>query len=141
MWKIVFISSLITFSFSCDAQTKSGKPSSGEGDIARGKIIYEKTCLVCHQSKGEGVFRMNPPLIKTPWVLGEKTRLISIVLKGLDEEIEVGGEVYFNPMPAQAELTDQEIADVLTFVRNSFGNKASAVNAAEVKAVRAKIKK
>jgi mono/diheme cytochrome c family protein len=141
MWKFFFISIMITVSFSCDAQTKPAKPSSGEGDMGRGKIIYEKTCLVCHQSKGEGVYRMNPPLIKTPWVLGEKTRLISIVLMGLDEEIEVNGEVYFNPMPAQADLTDQEVADVLTFVRNSFGNKASAVNAAEVKAVRAKIKK
>jgi mono/diheme cytochrome c family protein len=81
---------------------------------------------------------MNPPLIKTSYVLGDKKRLINVVLKGLNEEVEINGEYYDNPMPPQPQLTDQQIADVLTYVRNSFGNKASAVSVAEVKAMRAK---
>jgi mono/diheme cytochrome c family protein len=83
---------------------------------------------------------MNPPLINTTYVLGNKERLIKILLKGLNENIEIDGETFSNPMPALPILKDQQIADVLTYVRNSFGNKASAVTASEVKAVRAKIK-
>lgn len=108
--------------------------------IARGKVLYQNICLACHQADGSGVPRMNPPLIKTSFVLGDKAKLIAIVLKGLNDDVEIEGEYYSNPMPPQAQLKDEEIADVLTFVRNSFGNKASAINPTEVKAVRAKIK-
>jgi len=86
---------------------------------------------------GSGVPGLNPPLIKTQWVLGDKKKLINIVLKGFNDPITIDGEDYANPMPAQAYLTDQQIADVLTYVRNSFGNKATPVTAAEVKAQRA----
>lgn len=103
-----------------------------------GKKLYIKSCMVCHQADGAGVPGLNPPLGKTDWVTGDKKRLINVVLKGLETEIEVNGEVYANPMPAQPQLTDQEIADVLTYIRNNFGNKASAVTPAEVKAQRGK---
>ena len=89
---------------------------------------------------GGGVQNMNPPLIKTTYVLGDKTRLIKIALNGLAEEIEIDGEVYTNVMPSHGFLKDQEIADVLTFVRNSFGNKASVIKVSEVKAARAEKK-
>jgi mono/diheme cytochrome c family protein len=85
---------------------------------------------------GNGVPGLNPPLAKTDWVTGDKKRLINVILKGLNDPIEVNGEEYANPMPAQEFLSDQEIADVLTYIRASFGNKASAVTAAEVKAQR-----
>lgn len=80
---------------------------------------------------------LNPPLIRTTFVLGDKNRLINIVLRGLNEPIEIEGDVYVNPMPAQNFLSDQEVADVLSYVRNHFGNKASVIRAAEVKKVRA----
>lgn len=104
--------------------------------VARGKKVYETYCLACHQADGTGVQRMNPPLVKTEWVLGDKKRLIGIVLNGMDEPIEIDGETFSNIMAPHDFLKDQEIADVLTYVRNSFGNKASAVTAAEVKAAR-----
>ncbi len=104
----------------------------------RGKVVYEKNCLACHQVNGAGVPRMNPPLIKTKHVLGDKVKLINIVIKGFNEEVEINGEFYDNPMPAQVQLNDQQVADVLTYVRNSFGNKATAIKVAEVKAVRVK---
>jgi mono/diheme cytochrome c family protein len=103
-----------------------------------GKKVYLKNCMVCHQADGAGVPGLNPPLGKTDWVNGDKRRLINVVLKGLETEIEVNGEVYANPMPAQPQLTDQEIADVLTYIRTNFGNKASVVTPAEVKALRGK---
>ena len=106
--------------------------------MANGQKIYETVCSVCHQPDGGGVPGMNPPLIKTDWVLGDKSKLIGIVLKGLQEKIEIDGDSYDNIMPANDYLTDQQIADVLTFVRNSFGNKASAVKVLEVKMLRSK---
>ncbi len=109
-----------------------------KASMARGKIAYESYCLACHQGDGKGVPGMSPTLVKTKWVLGDKKKLIDILLKGMDEEIEINGEIINNVMPAQAMLSDQEMADVLTYVRNSFGNKASAISVAEVKKQRAK---
>jgi mono/diheme cytochrome c family protein len=109
--------------------------------ITRGAVVYKNVCITCHQADGGGVPNMNPPLIKTEYVLGDKTRLAHIVLAGLAEPIEINGDDYKQHMPAQNYLTDQQVADVLTYVRNNFGNKASAVQVAEVKAVRDKLPK
>jgi mono/diheme cytochrome c family protein len=104
--------------------------------IKRGKLVYDQLCLACHQADATGVPNLNPPLIKTSQVLGDKKALIRIVLMGLDKEIEVNGDYYENVMPPLAYLSDEEIADVLTYVRNSFGNRADAVSATTVKAIR-----
>lgn len=105
--------------------------------MERGRTVYEKECLSCHLQDGLGVQGLNPPLVKTEWVLGPKQQLIKIVLNGLTEPVTIDGDVFHNPMPPHTHLTDQEIADVLSYVRNTFGNKASAVTAREVKKVRA----
>ena len=125
------------------AQTKPKRGSQGGVDkasVERGMKIYETYCLACHQADGSGVPRLNPPLIKTKWVLGDKKQLITVILKGMDEPIEVDGEDYNNVMASHAFLKDQEVADVLTYIRNSFGNKGSGVTAAEVKGVRVLLK-
>ena len=117
---------------------QSNKPTSElhQKSLEAGEKIYKKLCLSCHQADGGGVPNMSPPLIKTSFVLGDKEKLIGIVLNGL-KNVDINDETYSNPMPALGPvLKDQEIADVLTYVRNSFGNKASAVTAAEVKTVR-----
>lgn len=109
--------------------------------IQRGKKVYETSCLACHQADGSGVPRLNPPLIKTSYVSGDKKKLIKWVLQGSpDPKIEIDGEYYANNMPPQANLTDAEIADVLTYIRNSFGNKATTVTLGEIKVIRATIK-
>lgn len=138
LYKIVaFIStgilSIVCFQ-SLNAETISVKINTG---VHPGKAVYDTHCLTCHQADGYGVPGLNPPLVKTEWVLGDKTRLINIVLKGFTTPIHINGQSYRNPMPAHAFLTDTEVANVLTYVRSSFGNKASAVTAAEVKIVRA----
>jgi mono/diheme cytochrome c family protein len=118
------------------------KPASSvlKSSIARGQIVYAKFCLTCHQVDGSGVPNLNPPLIKTKWTLGPKTIMIQQVLKGSSGKVEIDGDTFSNTMPPLKTLTDQQIADVLTYVRNNFGNKASMATAAEVKAVRAKTK-
>jgi len=112
-----------------------------KASMDRGKKVYDTYCLACHMEDGSGVPRMNPTLVKTKWVLGDKKTLALIVLNGMDEEIEIDGQNYSNPMAPHDFLKDQEIADVLTYIRNSFGNKATAVTAAEVKTARATLKK
>src|SRR6476659_2308027 len=105
--------------------------------MIRGKVVYTQYCMPCHQIDGSGVPNLNPPLIKTSYVLGSKATLVEILVKGFNKGVEIDGDTYSNPMPAQA-LNEQQISDVLTFVRNSFGNKATPVTVAEVKAIKAK---
>jgi mono/diheme cytochrome c family protein len=126
------------------AQTKNPskpaiKPASASAVAATktpGQLIFEQNCLTCHQANGSGVPNLNPPLRGTDWVIGDKTRLINVLLKGLQGQ-EIEGDMYDNAMPAHDFLDDTQIADVLTYIRSNFGNKASAVTADEVKAVRA----
>jgi mono/diheme cytochrome c family protein len=125
---------------SSTSKTTSSSASTLKSSISRGQTVYTTFCLTCHQVDGSGVPNLNPPLIKTKWTLGPKTVLIEQVLKGSNGKVEIDGETFHNTMPPLATLTDQQIADVLTFVRNNFGNKASQVTPAEVKAVRAKTK-
>ncbi|MEP7279179.1 MAG: cytochrome c [Bacteroidota bacterium] len=134
--KIIIIGSIVFFIVLSSFQVRQ-KPTL-KASMERGEKVYTGTCLACHQADGLGVQRMNPPLVKTKWVQGDKKALAGIVLSGLKGgEIVIDGDDFHNPMPPQAGLlTDQQIADVLTYVRNSFGNKASAVTPADVKAAR-----
>jgi mono/diheme cytochrome c family protein len=109
--------------------------------IENGRTIYTTRCLTCHQKDGGGVPHLNAPLDGATAVIGnDKAKLIKIVLKGMTDRVEIDGEYYSNNMTPHGDLKDQQVADVLTFVRNSWTNKASAVTAAEVKAARAKLK-
>ena len=118
------------------AQSPKVKSVTLSDSYKRGMEVYNKVCLSCHQADGGGVPRLNPPLIKSTYVLGDKKKLISIVLNGMTDRIPIDDEYYSNNMASHKDLSDQQIADVLTFIRNSFGNKASIVTIAEVKAVR-----
>jgi mono/diheme cytochrome c family protein len=136
---LLVLAMVIAFQTVLPAQAKAG--GAAQASIARGKQIYQDTCLACHQADGAGVPNMNPSLIKTPLVLGDKAKLIRVVLQGMTGELVVNGDTFDKPMPPLGTtLADQQIADVLTYVRNSFGNKATPVTAAEVKAIRAKAK-
>lgn len=120
------------------AQVRNTKKHSSSGSaLARGKIVYTSVCLSCHMAGGAGVPHLNPPLINTTYVLGDKAKLIKIVLNGFNEDVEINGQTYSNTMKPHSDLTDRQIANVLTYVRKSFGNKASSISAAEVKMVRA----
>ena len=113
------------------------KPAAVSKSIAAGKAVYMQTCVACHQVDGGGVQNLNPSLIKTSYVLGSPQRLINVILKGLAQQ-PVDGEMYSNAMPPHNYLSNKQIADVLTYVRSNFGNKASGITAEQVKLVRGK---
>lgn len=98
--------------------------------------LYNKYCLTCHQQDGTGVRGMFPPLAGNEKITGSKTELINIVLFGLEGPITVNGKDYNQPMPPQAYLNDKQIADILTYIRNNWGNKASSVTPEEVLKIR-----
>jgi aldose sugar dehydrogenase len=100
--------------------------------LEAGAKLYTQHCLTCHGPDGKGSEDLIPPLSKTDWVTGDKGRLIRVMLMGLSGEITVNGEIYNQEMPAYDHLSDIEIADILTFIRNEFGNKSSAVIPGEV---------
>ena len=109
--------------------------------FARGKTVYLQRCMVCHQADGGGVPKLNAPLDASSAVNGsDVSKLIKYIVKGLNDRIEIDGEFYANAMPAAADLTDQQIADVLTFIRNSWTNKAGPVTTLQVKQTRSKLK-
>ena len=111
----------------------------------KGKELYLKDgyCGTCHQVDGSGLPGSGfPPLSKTPYVTGDAETLIKIVLKGLQGPIEVNGKKYDGhvPMtPFEGLMNDEEVAAVVSYVRNSFGNKASRVTPGQVKIIRNKI--
>lgn len=112
----------------------------------KGKEIYERDgyCATCHQEDGNGLSASGfPPISRTKWAAESEERLISLTLKGLLGPIEVKGKKYPGQVPMtpfEGMLNDDEVAAVLTYVRNSFGNRSSVISAAKVKEVRNQIK-
>lgn len=116
-------------------------PDQEKDDLERdvtlaGEAIYNMYCAACHQRDGEGAPGRFPPVARAEWVTGDKQRLIAVILKGLDGPIEVRGERYNTAMPGHGFLSDKQIAQVASYVRQSFGNDADAVSAREVAKVR-----
>ena len=108
---------------------------------ARGKTVYLQRCMVCHQADGGGVPKLNAPLDGSSAVNGtDVAKLIKYIVKGFADRVEIDGELYSNAMPAAADLSDQQIADVLTFIRSNWSNKAGPVSVAQVKQTRSKLK-
>jgi len=144
--KIIFlVLLLIPFALLISSTQKNTSKKIAGNNLQQSKMagekVFKKYCVTCHMADGGGVPRLNPPLIQTSYVLGDKEELIKIILNGFDKNVEIEGETFTNKMPQlKTILKDQQIADVLTYIRSSFGNKASAVTAAEVKAVRSKNK-
>lgn len=101
-------------------------------DMAIGQKIYNQYCMACHQSNGMGASGRFPPLNGTDWVTGDKERLVHLILNGMEGAIEVNGEIYDGVMPQHSFLNDDQIADVLTYIRTHFDNQAGSVTAEEV---------
>jgi len=105
--------------------------------MKRGLAVYSRTCIACHQPTGKGIPPVFPSIAETPIVVGNPELPIKFILQGLMGPITVGGMTYNSMMPPVAGVNDGDIADVLTYVRQSFGNKANPVTVEQVKAVRA----
>ena len=102
-----------------------------------GEKIYLSRCMSCHQVDGKGIAGVFPPLVDTEWVTGDSGVLIRIVLDGMMGDVKVNGVVYSGAMPPwKSFLSDEETAAVVTYVRSSWGNDASAVTSQQVALVR-----
>ena len=106
-----------------------------KASIARGQEIYIAQCMSCHMEQGEGIEDLYPPLAKSDYLMADKKRSIDNVIHGLSGEIKVNGKAYNMEMTA-FDLPDQDVSDVLNYIRNSWGNKGAAVTPEEVTAVR-----
>jgi mono/diheme cytochrome c family protein len=102
-----------------------------------GKTVFTKSCATCHQADGQGLANTIPPLAKNPFETGDPKKVIATVLHGLHGKITVAGKTYNGTMPAwKGQLSNAEIAAVITYVRSSWGNKASKVSEKDVAAVK-----
>jgi len=105
--------------------------------IARGKEAYISFCMNCHMENGEGQPNVYPPLAKGDVLMKQPKKVIGMILTGQTGEMTVNGKKYNVDMPAQNYLTDEQIADVINYVTNTWGNKTkSIITAAMVKAER-----
>ena len=117
--------------------------AAAQKQIERGALVYQSVCGLCHQPTGYGIPNVAPPLAESEWTTGEPERLIRIALHGLYGEIEVNRQKWNLAMPGQganSALDDAKLADVLSYVRNAWGNEASVIDAAQVAAVREQTK-
>ncbi|WP_416190888.1 c-type cytochrome [Neisseria sp. CCUG12390] len=110
---------------------------SKDEQIKLGKAVYDANCMACHGAEGKGVEGTFPPLEKSDYFAKDNTKLVHAVTKGVNGAIKVNGKDYNGVMPAVA-LSDQDIANVVTYVLNSFGNNGGQVSAAEVAEIKAK---
>jgi nitrite reductase (NO-forming) len=107
-----------------------------EDQIKAGEALFAGTCSVCHQANGAGLPDVFPPLAGSDYLMADKKRSIGVVVNGLTGPVTVNGKQYNSVMPPMSQLTDDEIANILTYARNSWGNKGEAVTKDEVASVR-----
>ncbi len=119
-----------------------GSPASGPAAAAAtpaaapGASAYS-VCIPCHLATGQGIPGAYPTLVGTSWVTGDPDVLIKLTLHGLDGPVVVNGRQWKQAMPKWEHLGDQQLADLLTYVRTSWGNSAGPISAADVARVRA----
>ena len=108
-----------------------------KASLDRGLEIYSAQCQACHMENGEGIEDVYPPLAKSDYLMDDKERSIRQVIDGLSGEIKVNGKMY-NGFMSGFDLTDEQVSDVLNFIRNSWGNKGGVVSPEEVAATKKK---
>jgi nitrite reductase (NO-forming) len=111
-----------------------------EAKMEAGARVYAQTCAACHQPHGRGLTRAFPPLAGSEILLGDKERAIDIALNGLRGPVTVNGEKFDGIMPPQSHLSDDDLANALTYARNAWGNKGDVVTREDVKQRRAAMK-
>ena len=109
-----------------------------EAEMARGEALYVTHCAGCHQASGQGLAGAFPPLAGSDFLLADRGRAVAVVVSGLSGPITVNGTDYAAVMPAMGHLADADIAAILTYAMNAWGNEAAAITAEEVAAHRAR---
>ena len=111
-------------------------PAPGAAGVADGKKVFTVNCAACHQATGKGLPGVFPPLDGSEWVTGDERTLANIVLHGVAGELVVMGASYKGAMPAFAQLSNAELAAVLSYVRAEWSNKAGAIKPELIEAER-----
>ncbi len=119
------------------AQARAAGTLTMDDQVKAGAALYNGTCSVCHQANGEGLPDVFPPLAASDYLMADKRRSIEVVINGLTGAVTVNGKQFNSVMPPMSQLTDDEVANILTYARNSWGNKGPAVTKDEVAKVRA----
>jgi len=114
----IFILSILAIIVSCQNQQQIDL----QNYISNGKDIYKAKCQNCHGENGEGLGQLAPPLTDSLFLKANKTRLSCIIKNGLNESIVINGKTYKEKMPAFPELADIDVAQVMVYITNSFGN-------------------
>lgn len=118
-------------------QDAPGQVQADNEYMDRGKKIYDRVCLVCHQSDGSGVPMMYPPVIESEYISGNTDSLIVLILEGMSGPVLIKGEEYNSIMPPMKDvLDDREVADLINYLRNSFGNSGERVSPGQVAEMR-----
>jgi len=112
-----------------------------EDQIKAGEVLFTGTCSVCHQVNGQGLEGVFPPLAKSDFLMADAKRAIGILLNGLTGPVTVNGKSFNSVMPPMSQLNDDEVANILTFVRNSWGNEDQQVSASDVAEIRKSTKR
>jgi mono/diheme cytochrome c family protein len=108
-----------------------------KSSITRGREVYVTYCLSCHMDQGEGIEGIYPPVAKSDYLMADKNRAILQVLYGVTGEMTVNGKVYNGQMTG-VDINDEQVSDVINYIRNSFGNKGGAVTPAQIAPLRKK---
>ncbi|MDH7912936.1 cytochrome c [Winogradskyella sp. SYSU M77433] len=123
--KLILVVFLLT---SCDSNKKknqevtySQEPSNIEASIKRGKVVYQGMCTTCHLDNGKGVPKAFPPLAGSDFLKENQDKSITAVKKGMNGKIVVNGTKY-NSVMSPLGLSDEEVADVMNYINNSWGN-------------------
>lgn len=134
---------LLLFLFSCGeekpAEGSFTVPENLEGEAAlkfrqyavQGQILYQQHCSNCHQTDGRGLARLIPPLAQSDFLLNHREQVLCIIRHGMEGPVVVNGIEFNQPMPANPTLTDIEIAEITTYILNSWGNKGGFVSVQE----------
>jgi len=122
------------------AELQNFQPPTGGVNLERGKTVYENVCALCHNTDGSGKPGQAPPFVGSEWVLGSPARVVRIPLVGLTGPVKVKDQEWNLSMPAMgAALSDEDLAAVLSYMRQSWGNKAAAIMPEQVKAIRTEV--
>ena len=132
MKPIIFIASAAALlALAIVAHDASRSPAFAAGDD--GKTVYSANCAGCHNANGQGLPSTFPPLAKNPFVTGDPKKVIHAVLTGMSGPIKVNGKPYNGSMPPwKGPLSNKQIAEVVSYIRSAWGNKASAVTEKQV---------
>lgn len=129
---------LVILGCSCSGKSESGVKF--QQYYVQGEVLYKKHCSNCHQANGMGLGLVYPPLNKSDYMKNNFEQALCLMKHGIDKEITVNGKSYVQPMPGIPSLTDLEIAEIATYIYNSWDNQRGLVDVAEVSKVMSQCK-